>query len=441
MPTKLRFKLELLFLYLKRQWLLILILTLLVSVSVIFRQPLRKFYLKINPPIQKIGLEGMYTLNNLPESISQKISYGLTQSDSNGHFSLSPLVKNLDIDQDHNQYTFEINTQLNWHRGKRFTSKDINYQIPGLEFSFPDSSHVVVKSSKTFSPILSTLSKSLIKKNFDGLGEYTVKRYVYSEGSLKTLYLKSKNHSILYRFYQNENDLINAFKIGEVDKITLTNDPQELNSWPNTSLSKDVSTDERYIALFINTQKLGSKQLRQALAYATPKTNDLNDRAISPISPSSWAYNPEVKAYNYDPARAKELFKNNELDSLDLVYNDQRLVSLADEIKKTWSEVLGIKVNAHINTQIDLQNYDVILAYGSIPVDPDQYVFWHSTQQKTNLTHLDNPPIDKLLEEGRQSFDTQDRKRIYQEFQKILLEECPAIFLKYPTNYTISRKK
>jgi ABC-type transport system substrate-binding protein len=62
--------------------------------------------------------------------------------------------------------------------------------------------------------------------------------------------------------------------------------------------------------------------------------------------------------------------------------------------------------------------------------DPDQYLFWHSTQTKTNLTQTNNPKIDKLLEEGRQTFDQQERKKIYQEFQKILLEECPAIFLK-----------
>ncbi|MFA5025220.1 MAG: hypothetical protein WC503_01815 [Candidatus Shapirobacteria bacterium] len=115
------------------------------------------------------------------------------------------------------------------------------------------------------------------------------------------------------------------------------------------------------------------------------------------------------------------------------------MVEIADNIKKNWEEILGIQVNAHISTQIDTQNYDIILAYGSIPTDPDQYLFWHSTQLKTNLTKINNPKIDKLLEDGRQTFDQQERKKIYQEFQKDLLEECPAIFLKYPTLYTITR--
>ena len=113
---------------------------------------------------------------------------------------------------------------------------------------------------------------------------------------------------------------------------------------------------------------------------------------------------------------------------------------MADNIKKSWEDTLGLKVNAQLTTQIDIQNYDTLLAYGSITSDPDQYLFWHSTQSKTNLTKINHPPIDKLLEEGRQIFDLQERKKIYQEFQKILLEECPAIFLKFPTVYTVSRK-
>ncbi|MFA5795842.1 MAG: hypothetical protein WC885_01540, partial [Candidatus Shapirobacteria bacterium] len=76
-----------------------------------------------------------------------------------------------------------------------------------------------------------------------------------------------------------------------------------------------------------------------------------------------------------------------------------------------------------------------------IPADPDQYTFWHSTQEKTNITHLNNSRIDKLLEEGRLTFNLQDRKKIYLDFQKFLLEESPVIFISYPTIYSVSRIK
>jgi peptide/nickel transport system substrate-binding protein len=60
---------------------------------------------------------------------------------------------------------------------------------------------------------------------------------------------------------------------------------------------------------------------------------------------------------------------------------------------------------------------------------------------ETNLTKINNSRIDKLLEEGRQTFDLQKRKEIYFDFQKYLLEESPVIFLSYPTTYFISRVK
>ncbi len=439
MFTKLRFRIELLFLYFKRNWLYFVISLFIGSSLIVFRHQLINLYQKLNQQTQKIGIEGLFTVNTLPPEISQKISYGLTISTDSDKFITSPLVKNLDIRNDQTEYFFELNPDIKWHNNQNLKASDFNYKIPGLNISSPDPNHLIIRTEKPFAPIFSTLSKPLIKKNFIGLGEYKVTNFEYQDGYLKSLLLKSPENVILYRFYQNENDLLNAFKIGEVDKIEVTSVPDNLNNWPKISITKTVKTDQKYLAIFINTEKFSNKQFRQALAYATPKTNDLNERALSPISPTSWAYNPEVKEYFFNESRAKELIKDNNIESINLSYNDRRLINEADNIKNNWERILGIKVNAQISNQIDTQNYDVILAYGSILSDPDQYLFWHSTQTKTNITKLNNPRIDKLLEEGRQTFDQQERKKIYLEFQKNLLEESPAIFLKYPIIYTISR--
>ncbi|MFA6007981.1 MAG: ABC transporter substrate-binding protein [Candidatus Shapirobacteria bacterium] len=439
MITKLRFKFELSFYYLKRNWPYLLSGLILGIILVIFRQNIFDLYHKISRKTDKIGINALYTLNNLPSNITNQISYGLTQSTSNGKFEISPLVKNLDIRQNNTQYLFELNSNFYWHNGHKFTASDVNYQIPGLKITVTDSTHLSIQTDKAFAPILSTLSQPLIQKNFNSLGKYKVTRYDYQDGYLKDLYLKSSEKSIIYRFYQSEDDLLSAFKIGEINQMELTSIPNNFNQWPNTSISKDIQSDQKYLAIFLNTNKISNKQLRQALAYATPKTTDMNERALSPISPSSWAYNPDVKDYAFNPTKAKDFFAKNKIDTISLTYNDRRLLNLAEDIQKNWQEILGIKVNLNISNQIDTQNFDAILAYGSIPADPDQYLFWHSTQNDTNLTKLNNPIIDKLLEEGRQSFDQQERKKIYQEFQKTLLEECPAIFLKYPIVYTVIR--
>lgn len=444
MFTKIFFKIQLFWFYLKKHFLFVFVFVFLVISFFVFKRQLVYFYqLPIWHP-EIIGLQGRYNIDNLPNEITEKISLGLTTINENQKPIISSLVKNLTIENDTKDYIFTLNEGINWSSGKKFTAYDINYQIPGVDITPITENTVKVTTNNDFSPLLSLLNKPLIKKNYDGLGDYSVSKITYQEGYIKSLVLKPKDkkqYIIKYRFYSNEQDVINAYKIGNVDQIKINSLPQEFNNWNKTKITKQIETDQKYIAMFINTQKISSKQIRQALAYATPKTKDKNERCLGPISPTSWAYNPKVKEYNLNNTRAKELLKEEQLTTLKITVNDRLLLNLAEEIKNSWEKTLGFPVSINIENQINLENYDVLLTYGAITQDPDQYLFWHSTQTNTNITKLNNARIDKLLEEGRQQNDQIERKKIYQEFQTFLLEESPAIFLSYPTLYTITRSK
>lgn len=430
--------------YLKKHFLFVFIFALSVISFFVFKQEITLFYqLPIWHP-EIIGLQGRYTIDNLPNEITKKISLGLTTINENQKPVISSLVKSLNIENESKDYIFTLNEEINWSNGKKFTAFDINYQIPGIDITPISENIVKITTNNEFSPLLSLLSRPLIKKNYDGLGDYSVTDITYQEGYIKNLTLKpkaKKQKTIKYRFFFNEQDVINAYKIGNVDKIKSNFLPPEFNNWNKTKITKQIETDQKYIAIFINTQKISSKQIRQALAYATPKTKDKNERCLGPISPASWAYNPKVKEYNLNHTRAKELLKEEQINSLNITVNDRQLLNLAEEIKNSWEKTLGVPVSISIENQINLENYDVLLTYGAITQDPDQYLFWHSTQTNTNITKLNNARIDKLLEEGRQQNDQIERKKIYQEFQTFLLEESPAIFLSYPTLYTITRLK
>lgn len=445
MFTKIHFKLEYFFSFLKRRIWVILICLSLAFCAVFFRNEIIKF---INLPIfksQTIGIEGIYNLKNLPEEIVNQISYGLTTNSENGKTTLSPIVQSLIIDNENKDYTFTLKDNIFWHDGKKLISSDIDYSsIPGIKVTILSENKIKISLEKQFSPILSVLSKPLFRKNTIGLGPYKIKKHSLQEGHLRTLYLtptKDNLSKLVYRFYQNESDLINAYKLGDVDEIKITSLPDELSTWSKTKINQEIETNKKYSAVFFNTQKINNKQLRQSLAYATPKTTDNNERCLGPISPQSWAYNPAIKEYNFSAARAKELFEPNKIESINLTVGDRRLLSVAEDIKNSWESVLNLKTNITVETQIDTENFDVILTYASIPHDPDQYLFWHSTQTKTNLTKLNDSRIDKLLEDGRFAIDQLERKTIYQDFQRFLLEESPAIFLSYPNTYTITRVK
>lgn len=389
---------------------------------------------------QKIGMVGLYTIDNLPNEVLNQISLGLTTHTNNNKAEVSSLVKDLQIENDNKDFIFTLDTDIKWHDGQKFKPSDINYQISGLKIELVDKDKVKLNLDKVYSPILSLLSKPLIRKGTIGLGEYQVEKITYQKDFIKTINLvdtKNKKNKKIYIFYDQEDKLINAYKLGEIDSVVDISSPQDLTNWPKTKITPISRVNDIYVAVFINTQKISKKETRQALAYATPKTPNKEDRCLGPISPLSWAYNNSVKEYNLSPQKAKDLFKEEELKTINLTVSNRKLLDLADQIKQSWSTILGLEVNITFQDQ-NKEDFDTILAYASIPKDPDQYAFWHSTQS-TNVTKINNPKIDKLLEEGRQIFDVQKRKELYLEFQKILVEETPAIFLTNPISYNIDR--
>ena len=443
MFTKIHFKIEYIISYIRRKFVYFLIGLIILVPIAIFHQQLLKFYQSPSFHTKIIGLEGLYTANNLPDEVSQKISYGLTTMSENNKPEKSILVKSINTENENKDYIFTLNNDIFWHNGKKFTAYDINYQFFGATITPLSEDQLKISLSSPFAPLLSSLSQPLFKKDLIGMGNYQVKKIIYQDGYIKNISLKStdKNQpSIEYRFYSNETDVINAFKLGNVDEIKINSLPQEFSNWKKTQITKDISTNDRYVAVFLNTQKI-NKQIRQALAYATPKPKDKNERCIGPISPTSWAYNSFIKEYNLNSTRAKELFKKEELPQINLAVNNRSLLSLAEDIKNSWANTFGIEVTLSVINQIDYQNFDAILSYSSTTKDPDQYSFWHSTQTNTNITKLDNSRIDKLLEDGRTTIDTIERKKIYQDFQRYLLEESPAIFISYPITYQITRQK
>jgi len=441
---KIYFKTKLISAFLRQNFYFLIIGILVGSISFYALPLLKKTITSKQIKKEKIGIVGLYTKKNLPYSITSLISYGLTQTGHNNKIENSPLLEKWTVKNDNKNFILDINTNHYWHNGQKFKVQDINYQISGAKIEKINKKQIKISLQKPFSPLLSLLQQPLFKnsKKLIGLGHYQVKKIKYRGTYVKQILLYKKNNKkqqVQFSFYDNQSDLINAFKLGEVNTIQNVSSTKNIEQWPNVTITPKTSTNQSYVALFLNTKKLDNKSLRQALAYATPKESQQKNRCIGPISPNSWAYNENIKRYNYNPKRAKKLFEKNKIDQINITLNDPKLLPLAEKIKESWQKILDLKTNLSVSNQIDTNNFEVILTQGAIPVDPDQYLFWHSTQN-TNLTKLNNPKIDKLLEQGRQSFDIQERKQIYLGFQRSLLEECPAIFLYYPITYTVSKK-
>ncbi len=387
----------------------------------------------------KIGLVGRYTLANLPYEITSLISYGLTIPLPDG--SIEPgLAQSWEVRDNGKVYIFTIKENVYWHDGSQVVAEDINYNFSDVNVTILDKQHIKFELKEPFSPFPVVVSRPVFKKGLIGLGDYRAKSIQRSGQFIRKLALESidkQKTNLLFRFYPNEEAAKTGYKLGEIDFLEDIFSPGELENWLNTKIESTIKYD-RYTGLFFNTQseKFADKPLRQALAYAINKRWE--PQALNSYNPDSWAYNSSVKPYELDLENAKSLLGEGESSIEKITLSTiPSMSTIAEQIKEDWQE-LGIETEIHFIQSPD-EEFEVLLVSQQIPRDPDQYVLWHSTQT-SNLSKYKSPKLDKLLEDGRKTLNQDERKEIYLDFQRFLVEDSPAVFLFHPTVYSLSRK-
>jgi peptide/nickel transport system substrate-binding protein len=419
-----------------------------------------------------IGMVGSYTLDQLPDQVSNLISAGLTNVEPDGTVSPS-VAERWIIEDDGKTYRFVVKKNLVWQDSKPLTTADLSYNFKDVEV-ITTPNEIVFKLPEQFVPFPSSVAQPLIRyidqrHNFFakrrmpvGLSTFQVTDYKEENGKLKEITIDSANQRRIYRFYLTEQQAVTAFKHGQVDSLTDFSSTYDIFEWEKVSVAKNIRQD-RYTAVFFdNANPKFDENIRQALAYSLPKVEGPT-RAIGPISPQSWVYLDSGKSYAQDQDRALErLFSKLPGQPLHFeLVTTSNFQTQAEEIKNTWEELgrvalercpnvkevtdknqcpnAEIKVTIRVSNFPDTSNFEAMLVGQQIPSDPDQYYLWHS-EQNTNFTHYKNTRIDALLEKGRTTAEAEERRAIYQEFQQFFLEDAPAIFLEFLPSYEITRK-
>lgn len=390
---------------------------------------------------ERIGVVGRYqNPESLPTNILNMVSMGLTKVNDNGNVEPA-IAESWSTPDSGKTWIFKIKKNIYWQDGKLLTPDTLNYNFSDAKFKVIDKNTVSFTLQSPFSPFPVIVAKPTFRQGLLGVGNWKVSKATLVSGYIQQLDLIDKNkEKRIYKFYPSEDQAKLAYKLGQVDSLQNIYDPSPLQNWNNIKVAKDINLNN-FVAVFFNTSdpSLSNKSVRQALAYAIDKSNFEGPRALSPISPNSWAFNPQVKQYSYDPERARELLKDTPQGSITLkISTIPLLLNVAEKIADNWKAV-GINASVQVYTTIPQDN-QVLLAIFQIPEDPDQYALWHSTQESTNITHYKSPRIDKLLEDGRVELDPTVRKQIYLDFQRFLIEDSPAIFLYNPITYTLTRK-
>lgn len=399
------------------------------------------FVQKLKTEHKVIGMVGSFTPVNLPFSIQRLISSGLTDIQINGEV-IPAIAKSWQISDDGKTYIFSLRSDLIWHDGQKFRPEDVNYNLKDVEFIPETDNRLIIKLKNSFTPLPNVLSKPIFKKGLIGLGAYKIDN-IKLKGEyvtyLKLMPLASELAQIEYKFYPNETLAKTAFKLGEVNVLDEIDDPTPFTGWKNITVNKNIMYN-RFVGIFFNTndQLLKNKEIRQGLSFAVSKP-EIN-RIATPLSVKSWAYTNRVKQYEKDIQQAKNLLADiSSSESAEITLSTfNQFYQQAQIISSEW-EAVGIKTKIKLENGLP-ENFQALLITQEIPSDPDQYSFWHSTQNATNISGYANAKIDKLLEDGRKEPDKEQRQKIYYDFQRYLVDDAPAIFLYHPETYTIIRK-
>lgn len=121
--------------------------------------------------------------------------------------------------------------------------------------------------------------------------------------------------------------------------------------------------------------------------------------------------------------------------------NEPILIEVAEILKNQWKnlgadvEIKSFDINTLEREILRKKDFEALLFGEVLGQTPDPFPFWHSSQRGEsglNLANYENKKVDKLLEEARKSLDETERKEKLEEFQDLLIEDTPAIFLYNP---------
>jgi peptide/nickel transport system substrate-binding protein len=313
-----------------------------------------------------------------------------------------------------------------------------------------------------------------------GAGPYELKSIQRDGGGIPvsyTLSAFSRYHSdepfiseFAVYFYPNEKALIDAYNRGAVESMARISANEAVRIASSSASTRVLHTPlPRIFGVFFNQSHAPiflQKEVREALNAATDK-NAIIKQVLSGYGIPGNGPIPHLDANENNPSsselvsEAQEILndaswvmnangvmekreKNGTVKTLEfsIATADAPDLKLAAELIKSQWEKIGARVTLQFFDYGDLyqniiatRRYDALLFGESIGKDLDLYAFWHSSQRNSpglNVAMYVNSKVDKLLEEARVTSDSHDREEIYDQFEKIVEDDVPAVFLYSP---------
>jgi len=453
------------------------------------------------PPSLMVGL----VQNGPTQMVAGNIYESLLRYDAKLEPQAS-LAERWEVSPDQRTYTFHLRRNAKWHDGKPFTADDVVFSLdkfhrethprmrPLINAQFErvekvDGHTVRIVLKRPFAPLLSIFepgSATMVPRHiYEGtdyranpmnntpIGTGPMKFKEWRKGSFIHLvrnedyYLPGKPalDEVYVRVIPDAASRAVAYETGQVDVLTGGSvevfDVPRLAKLPNTCVETkgyEMFGPVGMLIMNLRNGPLANKTFRQGLMHAIDREfskdvvwSGYAKVATGPLNSSTKFYTNEVRAYPYDPAKAKELiaqsgYKGETLRLLALPYGET-WTRWAEQIKQNLEEV-GVKVQAESadvagwNKRLGDWDFDLTFNFPYQYGDPAigvarQYISSNIVKGSpfVNNGGYVNPEVDRLFAEAANA-PAEKRPELYKRVQQILVEDLPILWLtemEFPT--------
>ncbi|PIR43456.1 hypothetical protein COV24_02855 [candidate division WWE3 bacterium CG10_big_fil_rev_8_21_14_0_10_32_10] len=371
------------------------------------------------------------------------------------------LLKNYTVSDDGLTYVIELKQNQYWQDGFPIMADDVLYTAslsPNLrEVSSDKVDDYKVRFSlpNKYSPFLSVLAIGILPSHLQdqnsklisvGSGDYRIVRVTKDRTRIEEVVLVTRSGKYPYkklnfRFYENEDYIRVAAKIKEIGSM-LFNKKEDISGF---NAKKYVFYGRSYLLVFDTKKDYLDKDTRKSIVnminYDEIIKNQEYQDAERPFGPfsSTWAQSDSYERPMGNSGDTLDIKKDLVLVIPNV--NEARLIAqnIKKQIESSSDHDVEIKALSSKDYIVKIRDtkYDMVLLAQEYGLDPDRFVFWHSTQNSTGLNFSNSSAIriDKSLEEGRETVELEDRKVHYNIFQSVFSEETPAVFILHPSQY------
>lgn len=448
-------------------------------------------------------------LNDADRDISELIFAGLLKYDQEGSL-IKDLAKDYKISKDGKIYEFTLEDNLFWSDGEEITTQDIVFTIESVrnpEVQSPlrliwqevkvektDNKTIKFILPNPYPPFLENFTFKILPYHI--FNKVSPQAFILeppqnltSSGQFEIKVIEKDSENKIRKIILERNPNFHG-KASFLEKIEITFIPTtgDFPTWKNKALSfAGISSEQksifkenfniyklsvpRYFALFLNQNKsiLSQKEVREALAFATPK-NEIIEKILlgeariidSPFLPEN-RIEGDFKQYKFNLKKAQEILekagwqdkdkdgirekilkegeKATPLKLILFTVEQEELKKAAEIIQARWKEI-GVKLVIRtleptklLQENIKERKYDILLFGQGLSIIPDPYPFWSSFQKEypgLNLSLYQNKDIDELLKNSREELNSKKRRGLLQKAQQKITDDIPAIFLYSP---------